>query len=71
MLAFIFEHIMVQEILCTRNKLVLSMYNAHPYFSPQKCGQKSVHYTWQNTIPLPNPPYCFILASVMVSSHLP
>ena len=31
-------------------KLVLLMYNAHPYFFPQKFGQKSAHYTWQNTV---------------------
>ena len=27
-------------------ELVLSMYNAHPYFPSKKCA----HYTWQNTV---------------------
>ena len=58
-LAFIFEHIMVQEILCniiTKHKnrykvfQVLPIYNVHPYISPQKFGQKCVYYTRQNTV---------------------
>ena len=30
--------------------LVLPVYNVHPYFSPQKFGQKSAHYTQKNTV---------------------
>ena len=55
MLAFIFEHIVIQkfyvtnnyktqeqiqEILCTGNKLVLLMYNTHCYFSLKNLGKK-------------------------------
>ena len=29
-------------------ELVLPMYNAYPYFFPQKFGQKSAQYTQQN-----------------------
>ena len=32
-------------------KLVLSMYNAHPYFSLKNLG-KHVHYTWQDMVPI-------------------
>ena len=31
-------------------ELVLPMYNVHPYIFPQKFGQKSAHYTQQNTV---------------------
>ena len=45
-------------------ELVLPMYNVHPYFFPQKSGQKSVHYAQQNMVT------CCIILNTYVSSKI-
>ena len=62
-LAFIFEHMMAQEIFCnkllqsrrTDNKVfqALPMDNEHPHFVPQKSRQKSKDYILQNAVLFP------------------
>ena len=58
-LLFIFEHIMVQEILCNNYKTqeqikgisgTILMCNVHSYFFLKNLGKKSAHYTWQNMV---------------------